>query len=146
MHTKHVIFKLKSSKILITFLKRGIVSGKLCVHLDCISHKVDDVSNVLNQLEAVDDIKAQALQVFINVATIIHCYYNYVPSYWQANDTFYGIPCEIRDQISNQTRGNIIRYYRFTILYCFISFKTSKIKQMIFDGKFLTSPLILKEK
>lgn len=41
----------------------------------CISHKVDDVSNVLNQLEAVDDIKAQALQVCINVAIYGHCYY-----------------------------------------------------------------------
>ena len=49
----------------------------MCLLAVCISHKVDDVSNVVNQLEAVDDIRAQALQVCINVTIYGHCYYIY---------------------------------------------------------------------
>ena len=37
----------------------------------------------------------------------------------QANDTFYGIPCDIRNQILNQTRGKIISYIN-CFIYCLL--------------------------
>ena len=37
--------------------------------------------------------------------------------YRQANDTFYGIPCEIRNQIKNQTVGKSCMISHYIILY-----------------------------
>ena len=37
----------------------------------CISHKVDDVSSVLDQLQQVGDIRTQALEVCINFTTFL---------------------------------------------------------------------------
>jgi len=60
------------------------------------------VTAVLNQLLLIDNIAEQAFEVSqnwwkSNQFSFLMC--------WQANATFYGIPCDIMDQIQEPARG-----------------------------------------
>ena len=62
------------------------------------------------------EVKLYRCMYYTVLLSILYYYFTIV--YIQANDSFYAIPCDIRDQILNQTRGNIKKVF-FIILLIF---------------------------